>query len=306
MSTASVLDVSNSADVVDPGHGNDQLIPLIVLVAEHHGYRCQLLGEDRLELVGDNDTFLYSVADLRRVVNEEPRDRWASLVADHVGSMFATMEASDSDRLDTDDFAAVRGLIRTRLYPANLDGLSRLVYREIAAGLVQVVVIDQPTSILSVARQLADRWPISVEALFDLAERNTRGDGPLDLVSRDHDGVRITILHSDTDYEYTSAHALWLGDYAVTGSLGAVFIVPREGVIYTHAIDDVDVVDATTYLAQLAVSIVRERPRQISPTVYHWRNNTIGVAADTAGDGDTITVLPSLQFIDTLDTFLDV
>ncbi|MEV0294964.1 hypothetical protein [Nocardia sp. NPDC050710] len=281
----------------------DLLMSLAVAAAHQLGYSCRIAAADDVVLSGPTGDVLVGLTNLRRMAADEPREQWPALVADYLSTGLIDMD-TDHEPLDTTDFAMMRGLIRTRLYSAD-GGAPDVVHRRIAPGLVQRVLIDRVHTMAPVTYPMLDGWPIDAEDLFELAERNTRADGPLEVVTHDFDSPRsahieITMLCGISDY--ITAHAKWLGhDYPVAGAAGAVFVVPSQRHIYAHPVADMHVIRATTLLAQLAVLEYTQRPWPVSQDVYWWHHDTIDLAASIENNGDQLCIYPSDDFLATLD-----
>ncbi|MFD0362554.1 hypothetical protein ACFQZZ_13995 [Nocardia sp. GCM10030253] len=291
--------MSEGAAMVDSSP--DLLMTLTVAAAHQLGYSCRAVSDD-VVLSGPAGHVLVGLTNLRRMAAEEPRDQWPALVADYLSTGVLDLEV-DHDPLDTSDFTMMRGLIRTRLYSAH--GRARdVVRRRVAPGLMQRVLIDQVHTMVPITYPMLRQWPIDEVELFALAERNTRADGPLEMVTHAFDtpqaaGVEITMLCGISDY--ITAHAKWLGDYPVVGPAGTVFVVPSQRHIYAYPVTNLEVIRATTVLAQLAVLGYTQRPWPVSQDVYWWHHGAIDLAAATQHDTDELCIYPSDGFLTALD-----
>ncbi|MFX0573005.1 hypothetical protein [Nocardia nepalensis] len=280
----------------------DVLLSLAVAAAHQLGYSCQVAAADDVMLSGPAGHVMVGLTNLRRMAADEPPDQWPALVADYLSTGLVDLEV-DHDPLDTGDFAMMRGLIRTRLYSGQ-GGAPDVVRREVAPGLIQRVLIDQVHTMAPVTYPMLRQWPIDEYHLFALAEQNTRADGPLEAITHrvdtpTADSVEITLLCGISDY--VTAHARWLGEYPVVGPAGSVFIVPSQRHIYAHPVADLEVVRATTVLAQVAVLDYTQRPWPVSQDVYWWHGGTIELAATTQHTGDALCIYPSDDFLAALN-----
>ncbi|MBF6171843.1 hypothetical protein [Nocardia blacklockiae] len=210
------------------------------------------------------------------------------------------MSVAHHDRLmlDYTDFAAVRGLIRTRMYSTAPAGV-QVVRRVVAPGLIQRIVIDHGGTVTPVSYELLQRWPIGEFELFTLAERNVRAEG----------GVRIR--HGELDIpladalpplailsgpEYLTAHVRWLDEHPVTGPAGAVLIMPSAQHIYAYPVVGAEVAAAVTVLAQLARASYEEEPAPITPWVYWWHDGQLELAATAGHQDGQVQPHPTEQF----------
>jgi hypothetical protein len=281
----------------------DYLMTLVTCAVEARGYRWTSVSPDQLELTdAAGNQIPLGLTTLRRVAGFKDTDDWPAVVADYVGTTLVAVETHIESPVDFADFDTMAPLLRTRLYTTNFDQLESYIVRPVAPGLAQMVVLDFPISVVLPTHSLAADWPMRHEDLFALAHDNTRGDTMLDVewadernnaVEPDDGGVRIATL-SGAD-EYASAHALWLDQYPVTGTAGALFTVPAEGIVQAHPLDTTDAgMPAAFRLAILADALYEQLRHRISPHVYLWRDGRIQLAANTSMVNNQVV----LQFTD--------
>ncbi|MFD0690449.1 hypothetical protein [Actinomadura fibrosa] len=273
---------------------------LLVLVAESLGYACRRVPGDVMLLEGANRLHV-SMRNLRQLARLVPRDDWPALVSDHVTTIVTAIE----EPLDLSDFDLAQHLLRTRIYPAEADN-GVLAARPFAPGLIEVVVVDTPTTVRTVTNEEMDGWPVSGDALFMLGRANVRGDGPLQLDEQDLGGVRVSVLHGWTFYAVT--HLAWLEEYLPIGPYGALVIAPNRSLIVAHALRIADgnpraryraAVAAATELHAQAHRAYEEGPGSLSPHLYWWRAGELTLL-ETRYEGDTL-VLPE-EFASVLAT----
>lgn len=297
---------------VGPGTGErsieaDPLLSLLVTVIEHHGYQCRVISDDQVEITrpGRDGPLQMWLTNLRQWVAREPRDQWAAVVSDFVSSLIATTETDEEDELDLDDYALVHPLLRTRLYADDFQaGPGEVVRRAVAPGLVEILVIDRPTSLMLVRLDVAQGWPVSLDEAFRAAYDNVRRDGPLEMENEHIDGVRLVSLHGET--AYVTAHALWVGDYPLAGPEGALVAIPAQGVVHAAPIQGIDVINAMNLLIKVAWIGYQEGPRSVSPNVYWWREGSSLVLAGAVEPGEeTLGVRITSEFQDLLERFAE-
>ncbi len=276
---------------------HDRLLSLVQSAARRRGYACQMTGPDVVTLSGPT-TFTLALGNMRRLAAARPADQWAALVADYVDTRAITIETDRDDPLDYTDFAAMRGLIRTRLYATESVGAD-VVRRVVAPGLIQRVLIDRVHTVTPVTYEMLRYWPISEFDLFTLAERNVRRDAGVEVQRHRFDvplAENLPPISMLTGPEYLTAHARWLGDYPVTGRGGAVLIMPSKQSVYAYPVDGPEVVGAVAVLAQLAAVSYADEPWPINPWVYWWRAGHLELAATAHETDDSFTVRPTEIF----------
>ena len=205
-----------AADGSDPA-----LDSLVVLVAESHGYGCRPVPGDVMLLDGPQRLHI-GMRNLRQLARQVPRDDWPALVADHVGTIITAIE----EPLDLSDFALVRGLLRSRVYPSEAR-TGRLISRPFAPGLIEAIVADTPTTVRTVVTDDAATWPVTTDELFAVGRDGVRADGPLECDVIDDTGIRV--LEGSTFYAAT--HLVWLESYLDPGPYGAFAVAPTRSTI---------------------------------------------------------------------------
>ncbi|WP_433713529.1 hypothetical protein ACQP2U_04445 [Nocardia sp. CA-084685] len=275
---------------------SDPLISLVTVAAEHMGYSCLATEPDEVRLVGprgDGPHFLW-LHNLRRRLNEQPLEQWPALIADHVETFLARVDLDCTDPLATDEFRAVRALLRTRFASSDTIAGIDIVGRYVAPGIIAVVVIEQLLTAEAITTDQLHQWQIDSTELFELAEANTRAAGRLEIEWRNYNDAHFAILSGS---DCASAHANWLGDYPVIGTYGALFVVSQEGNVYAHPIVGPNALTAMILLGKVAANTYRSEPRPISPAVYWWGDGKISLAAITEVDPDhNVEVRPTPEF----------
>ncbi len=264
---------------------------LVSEVGLRHGFGC---GESDGEFVLSGAAGVRIVLPstrLARRVARAPRQLWAALVGDRLEMQIADLTAG---HLEMARLESVRPLLRTRLCSARTKGLINDVRRLVAPGLLQRVLVDFGEIMIPVTYAAALRWGAQESDLFEIAERNTRAEGGLDLMAAEIDGmddVDMQMLYGASDF--VTAHVRWLDDYPVVGPWGALLVIPGHTHLLVHPITGPTVFAGTSLLAQLLVAGEAES-RPVSRSIYWWRNRiTVDIAATIRGSGDRMEVVPA-------------
>jgi len=286
--------------------GDDPLLPLVLTVLEHHGYTCTVISANEVEVSrpdrDDGNRNRIMLTNLRQWTALEPRDQWPALVADFLGSLIAAAEADQDDRLDLDDYAAVRSLLRMRLYSDEIGDELDIVHRPAAPGLAEVVVIDKPTTLMMLTTEIAKGWPVDRDELFRVARENVRSDGPLDVDVQPAGETRLAALYGDT--AYVTGHALWVGDYPVTGPYGTLLAVPNQSVVHAAPLDRA-FPHAMNALVGRAWEEYLQGPRSVRPHIYRWHEGTLTLAGRVEQSADaSLAVHITPEFQDCLEELI--
>jgi hypothetical protein len=266
-----------------PVTGADTLLDsLVVLVAEDRGYTCTPVTGDAMLLDGPHRLYV-GMTNLRQLGRQVARDDWPSLVADHVSTIITAVE----EPLDLTDFHQVGDLLRSRVYPTEADtGL--LISRPFAAGLIEVIVADTPTTVRTVLTADTTHWPVRGAELFALGRSGVRSDGPLERDDQPVAGQIVTVLEGPTFYAAT--HLAWLDDYLELGQAGALVVIPNRGTIAAHAIRDAGANAVVAHLSGFARQGYEDGPGSLSPEVFWWRRGRLIMLERSARTG--LPILP--------------
>lgn len=243
----------------------DQVLPLLQLMARLRGYRCTVVSPVEVELEAGGGPQTVSLSNLRMLVAQErPEDRYAFL------SRFLNdlADTGGTDLAGAAGFEETGKQLRVRLYPEDMEQpVGEVLRRAVAPGLAENVVVDEPTRVMTPARSITDAWPLAPAEIFERGRANVRAAGRLELHSLDAPDVPVFAGYLP---DYASAHALWLDEYPVLGRHGALVCVPVEGSLYAHPLDGPHLIEAQNMLINLGLARQEESPRRISANIYHW------------------------------------
>ncbi|HEU0132438.1 MAG TPA: hypothetical protein VFQ85_15750 [Mycobacteriales bacterium] len=223
----------------------------------------------------------------------EPRRGWPELVRRHVRNVHAArtgLPAGD----DT-------GVPYVRLY-ADDPKLTEHPQAAFAPGLVQLLALDQPETVLAMNRETVDRlggW----QTLYEQGLANLRR-----LPLGTHTVVRPEggAFHLVEDESvHTASRALVLGDVArqagddLAGEGGWVLSVPTRHLLMWHVIRDLTAIPSIQGMAQLTLRAFGDAVGQLSPHVYWWDGS--GYRQLTSFDGGTPTITADPDLTDVLN-----
>ncbi|MFC9435283.1 hypothetical protein [Nocardia sp. NPDC057030] len=274
----------------------DLVTSLFLLIADQSGYQPSIVDRNTIICTAGEAEFVAFLNSLRTRLDNEPTEQWPAHIADYFSTLAMAAEASAAgEALENVGFEVIRSRFRSQIMP-KVAALPGTVYRDIARGIVQLVMLHDVTIASPVDRSDLSGWPISESELFDLAEANGRANGFPDIDWRVYNGAAIAIMTGPTGI--LSDYVRWLGDYPVVDErLGALFAIPQEGSIYVHPVSPTSVTAGMLILGKAAANIHRTAAHAISPSVYRWQNGRITLAADTTIDGaENVLVEPLHEF----------
>jgi hypothetical protein len=235
------------------------------------------------------------------------RARWPATVREHVGRVLADMDAPDPfAQLDRENVA---GRVHTRLYPE--DGLptpDRYPHREFAPGIVEMLALDLPDSVVVFDHDNAARlggW----EALRAQGVANLRAlpVERLESLQAPGGGQFHALLGESV---YTASRAVLLPALATElegrppATFGWLMSVPNRHQVAWHVIRDSTVVTALNGLAHFTALGHSDAPGPVSPYVYWWNGSTYEQLTHIDQDG-TISVHAGEAFTDVLNAVVD-
>ena len=250
------------------------LIVMAVAAVERQQRSCTVVGGDIVRLTAPFREDI-TLAHLRQVVGDAPRDDWPELVYDDVMRTIALLETGHTDGLDLGDFAAVRPALRTRVYPSDL-AEGDLVAWEYAPGLVEVLTVQMHHTLLTVLGERAAGWPVSEDELLDLGRAGVRELGPLRADTHDARGVTLRELRADT--VFAPVHAAWLGDYLTdlrTDPAAPVYVaVPAPDRLIVHVAAS-PAAPAPEVLRDVARRMYADAPSRLTADVLTWHDGIL-------------------------------
>jgi hypothetical protein len=242
------------------------------------------------------------LSNLSQLCAGSDRDEWSRIIASHFTSLLA-MQGRDLDALAA-DYDQVKPILRVRLMPDESMGgveLPQSVTRQVAPGILAVLVFDFPDSTSTVGVDHLDGWPVDAEGAFEQALANLAAEPtPMHQVV-DEDQARLTVWYGDSFYVAT--RALRLDPLLPTGTTDALVAVPNRHTLLVHPIVDESAVTTMQAMFQLAAGLFREGPGSISDQPYWWHDGDL-VQIPHREDGRKIAVYPPDEFVALLERVL--
>lgn len=249
---------------------------------------------------------VFGLQNIAQTCSQADRDRWHDLIENHFDCIFG--EAGDENALtiDVSDFGRVRPFIRSRLYPLDLLQQSvETVHQPGPEGTLEVIVLDLPRSVRTVARSEADAWPLERDELFKLGRSNLLAGGLMkDNVVSMQPGVDLHLYASDTFY--AASHSLILDAYMPSDLVhGALVGIPKRDVLLIHHIRNIGVAEAIGAMLQAVIGMHQDGPGSLSANLY-WFETHPGSPGELrclpyALKGNSLYFTPPGEFVDMLN-----
>lgn len=257
--------------------------------------------------IGEQDCGLDNVAQLCR---QMPENEWALVIAEHFDRLANAARETDELNAHEHDFEWMATKLRVRLYPADMQLAEDVptgewgTWREDLEGTRSMLVVDLPSTVVSVRSELPKRWGRRRDELFARAMQNVAAECPVEVESVEIDrqqGVRATVLSAD--HVFVASHALRLDAWPqVIGAHGTLFCVPNRHILLAVPVTNAaGALAAVQHLLALAMRMFADGPGSTSPHVY-WRTPTGSFAVARGNlDGKNLHVLPSDAFVELLE-----
>ena len=245
----------------------------------------------------------WGLLNLAQVCNQDTVEEWAH----HIQMHFDAMARSDKECAEIEsqmnDFSAIRDRIGVRLGSPDMP-LDTLISRQDIPGVASYIVIDLPSSMVSVNGDTVNKWGVSTRQLFDIALENLRKSG-----RPEHRNFEIekglSIITAFGDSFFTASHALLLSEYPqFVGPHGSLVAIPHRHALLCYPIRDVNVVGVVHHLWSIAQGMEREGPGSISPQIYWYFQGKFTPIPCEIKD-NSIAVRPPKAFVDMLNNLGD-
>lgn len=207
-------------------------------------------------------TICMGMSTLERVVRGVPLDMWASLVDVHVALINEIQTAGEM--LPWGDAKAA---LRVRVHDTKYSRGNSDVRRPIADGLIEVLVIDRPATIVDVHQYQAEAWGRSVDELFEIAYTNMADDHDHPVENCLVDGTLLRVVWG---CHYGASHLAMLGN-RIKSRHGAIVAIPSGDCLLFAELDRRCTLDTIKTLAAVGVDRWLKAPHPVVPDLYWWR-----------------------------------
>jgi hypothetical protein len=240
------------------------------------------------------------LSNLSQLCRGSERADWPSIIATHFTSLLA-MQGRDMEALAA-DYEQVKPILRVRLMPDESMGgveLPQCVTRQVAPGIVAVLVFDFPDSTTSVGIEHVEGWPVDADGAFEQALDNLAQEPAPVRDDVDAGATKVTIWWGDSFYVAT--RALRLAELLPAGTTDALIAVGNRHMLVVHPIVDGSAIEAMQVIHGLAGEMFRDGPGSISDQPYWWHEGSI-VQIPHRADGKKIAVYPPDEFVAVLES----
>lgn len=229
--------------------------------------------------------------DVRAACALEPVAAWPGVVLEALQGLARSLETP----VDLADEAAVRPLLRARLYtPGALLG-DEVVGRPLAEGLVEVLVADVRGAVRPLPPPVVHRWGSDLDELLDLGRAQVRADGELAVRPLDLGGAAVLALESPSAFAAT--HVCWLQAYVAPPPGGLLVALPTRHLVLCAPVDGREqTLDAAQALLLNAEQLWQSAPGALSPDLWWWRDGRLVLLP-----GTPTSLSPPEEFVTVLD-----
>ncbi len=248
---------------------------------------------------GADEPHQLGLANLSQLCHAADRDDWSRIIASHFTSLLS-MHGRDLDALAA-DYEQVKSILRVRLMPDESMGgidLPQSVSRQIAPGILAVLVFDFPDSTATVDANHLAGWPVGSEEVFEQALDNLDSEPTPLREEVDAEAASLTVWYADNFYVAT--RALRLAEVLPAGATDALVAVPNRHTLVVHPIVDGGAVLAMQAMYRLSVQLFRDGPGSISDQPYWWHEGSM-VQIPHREEGRKIAVYPPDEFVALLE-----
>jgi hypothetical protein len=232
-------------------------------------------GVARVTIADDRHQF--GLQNLAQVCNQSTADSWPDMIRQHFDNVIRSTAATDLTVIGR-DFSRVESIVKVRLYPreAVVDSSgSGPIHRKVGDQLVAALVYDLPEAVATVPAEAPAKWPIEVDAAFDLALTNVleQDEVECERVYLDHGGEFWAMVG---DSFFVTSRLLVLEQYLdPLTPFGALVSVPNRHTMLFAPIVDMSVLATLNALLMVTQRRFMEGPGSLSPFLYWWRDGDL-------------------------------
>jgi hypothetical protein len=251
---------------------------------------------------GERGPHVAGLTNLAQACHANDPSRWAHIVHGHFDTLFDPSDGVAAEAIAA-DWSRAQGFVKLRLYrPDGLPPEASIVAWPMAAGLLAVVTLDMPSTVVTVRKEDRARWPVDDGALYRRALDNVRADGRLTISTNDiGDGASIQLIGSQSFF--AASHVLFLEDY-LGGPMpyGALVAVPHRHCVLFHPIVDMRVIKAVNTMIPVAAGMFHEGPGSITSQLFWWRSPGAFLHLPSNLVDRTIQFYPPAEFVTLLNS----
>jgi hypothetical protein len=231
---------------------------------------------------------LHGLTNLARLCAQQPGGPadWPGVIDAHFATLLPALQNRvDADALSPADFTS---RVMLRLWPDDMLGLNANTmagWANVAPGLVQTLVLDEPNTVRSVAVSQAARVG---EQILLRAARDNLAQAHYERHIADWHGIRVDVLRSDSSY--MASQLLVLDDilgrmypYEVAPS-GVLVAVPDRSMMLLHVVASGTGTRVVSAMRRYARERHGHAPWPLSPHVYWWYDGELSVADTPVSD----------------------
>lgn len=234
---------------------------------------------------------------------DEPEEAWPESIKGHFDSVRKILK--DKFKRDTMmlDFMKIQSFLAVRIYHSDIAKTSDnfRVCRFLAGDIYEVLVFDWPESISSVKRDVADKWGLPDETLFQIGKENIRQKCPVVINElKTSDGFPTFLCTSDHFFAGNILFDL-PSLLKFSGLKGALVGFPNRHAAIIAPYDGSSSINVLQTIVPAIYSMNLEGPGSISNHVFWWSKDHGLVDLPIEFDGETLDFSPPAIFLETLE-----
>ena len=239
----------------------------------------------------------FGLSNVLGLCRQEDKEDWPTIIEEH----FANCERSlaESSQENFKDFSTIKDQLALRVMPAaTLDKghQNEWLYRPGPDGTVTVLVVDQPSAIVTVKKDTALGWDIKKKELFELALKNVLHRFPVEMERQNlPNGYELTVLHGS--HFYVTTHILLLDEYEdLIGPYGSLVGIPVRDLAIIFPIRCFNgTIQAVNAIPPILASMWKDGPGSTSAELY-WYNAGIFTPIPYKIKGQELDILVPASF----------
>ena len=215
----------------------------------------------------------FGLSNVLGLCRQEDKEDWPAIIEEH----FANCERSlaETSQENFKNFDDIKDQLALRIMPAstlNEGHRNEWLYRPGPDGTVTVLVVDQPSAIITVKKDTALGWDVNKKELFEMALKNVRERFPVVMEKQSlPKGYELTVMHGS--HFYVSTHILLLDEYEnLIGPYGSLVGIPVRDLSIVFPIHCFNgTIQAVNAIPPILASMWKDGPGSTSAELY-WYN----------------------------------
>lgn len=247
---------------------------------------------------------VFGLSNLWDICSAAKEEQWPQIIKNHFENFFLAQKEHEKFREKVMVFDEVKDSITIRLYPRSyfdeIGDIDNVMLWSHFQNILSVLVVDLPTTLVTVTKKDINKWGITSTDLFEIALLNTfRKSFPEKVAIPLPHGGSLISYEEDSPFAASNVYRIHQNKDLV-GEYGTLFSVPNSLGVLVYPINDNSVIQTLNTFIPTTFNLYKKGPRSISPEVY-WQLNDATIPLPYIHEDGNFSFHPPERFLAVLE-----